>query len=56
LACVSSGSTEEANFVLCIEGDAVSEAWKGSIAKHLELLEGHLFENLISYYGETSLK
>ena len=39
LSCVSGGSSEETDFVFCVEGDAVSEAGEGSVAKDLEFFK-----------------
>jgi hypothetical protein len=35
LAGVSSGPTEKADLVLCVERDAVSESWERSVAEDL---------------------
>ena len=46
LPCVSSGAPEEADLILCVEGDAMSNPGEGSVPENLELLKGHSKYNL----------
>jgi hypothetical protein len=39
LACVSGGSSEEADLVLGVESDAVAEAGQGSVAEDFQLFK-----------------
>lgn len=41
LSSVTSGSSEEADLIICVKGDAVSEARERRVAKNFQFLERH---------------
>lgn len=52
LASVAGGSSEEADLVLCVEGDAVAEAGQRRVAEDFQLFKGHL--NVILSSDQTT--
>ena len=49
LSCIAGGSSEEADFVFCIESDAVTKPGEGCISEDIYFFERHLSNQKSNY-------